>query len=97
MPADSGDRHAALAAAGSAGWQAADPLLPDPQQHSAGCGTSFTVVGPDGLAAAAGCCEHWHGAPDSLDLTWGAARRFQLTVQVGGPDVAAALNELLAR
>ena len=42
-------------------------------------------------------CEHWDGEPDSLELTWGAARRFQLTPHVGGPDVAAALDGLLAR
>ncbi len=99
MRADSSDPLAALAGAISARWQAADPLLPVPQtlQPGAGCGATFIVPGPDGLPVAAGSCEHWDGAPDSLELTWGAARRFQLTAQVGGPDVAAALDELLAQ
>ena len=44
-----------------------------------------------------GACEHWHGDPESLELTWGAARRFQLTARVGGPDVGAALDALLRR
>jgi GNAT superfamily N-acetyltransferase len=99
MPAQSGDALAALAGVVSARWQAADPLLPDPPalQPGAGCGSMFIVAGPGGLPVAAGSCEHWHGAPDSLDLTWGAARRFQLTAQAGGPDVAAALDDLLGQ
>src|SRR4029077_2503921 len=51
----------------------------------------------DGQRAAIGTCEHWAGEPGSLDLAWGAARRFQLTAQVAGPDIAAALDQLLAR
>jgi GNAT superfamily N-acetyltransferase len=99
MPAESGDAVAALAGAISTRWQAADPLLPDLSalQPGAGCGARFIVTGAGGLPVAAGSCEHWHGAPDSLDLTWGAARRFQLTAHAGGPDVAAALDELLAQ
>jgi GNAT superfamily N-acetyltransferase len=53
------------------------------------------LTGADGRPQAVGTCEHWHGAPDSLELTWGAARRFQLAVRVGGPNVAAALDGLL--
>jgi GNAT superfamily N-acetyltransferase len=45
---------------------------------------------------AAGSCEHWAGTPGSLDLTWGAARRFRLTAWTAGPDVAGALDRLLA-
>ena len=70
---------------------AAHPALP------AGCGTELAVTGPDGSAVALGICEHWAGEPGSLELTWGAARRFQLTPQISGADVAAALDELLAR
>ncbi len=63
----------------------------------AGCGAELAVAGPDGSAAALGACEHWAGEPGSLELTWGAVRRFQLTPQVSGPDTAGALDELLAR
>ena len=75
---------------------AIDPLLPAPAVPE-GCGAELTVTGPDGSAAALGTCEHWAGEPGSLDLTWGAVRRFQLTPQITGPDVAGALDELLAR
>ena len=75
---------------------ALDPLLAAPAAP-AGCGTELAVTRPDGSTAALGTCEHWAGEPGSLDLTWGAVRRFQLTPQVSGPDVAGALDELLAR
>jgi hypothetical protein len=78
-------------------WQELDPLLPAPEPLTAGCGSRFTVSGPDGQLAAAGSCTHWEGEPGSLDLTWGAARRFQLTVQIAGPDVGGALAALLGR
>ena len=74
---------------------ALDPLLPAPA-FPPGCGAELVVSGPDGATAAMGTCEHWAGEPGSLELTWGAARRFQLTPQIAGPDVAAALDELLA-
>ncbi len=75
---------------------AIDPLLAVPAVAE-GCGAELAVTGPDGSTAALGTCEHWAGEPGSLDLTWGAVRRFQLTPQVPGPDVAGALDELLAR
>jgi GNAT superfamily N-acetyltransferase len=75
---------------------AIDPLLPAPAVP-AGCGADLAVTGPDGSAVALGTCEHWAGEPGSLELTWGAARRFQLTPQIAGPDVRAALDGLLAR
>ena len=68
-----------------------------PRPVPAGCGAELAVTGPDGSTAALGTCEHWAGEPGSLDLTWGAVRRFQLTPQVPGPDAAGALDELLAR
>jgi len=89
-------------AASAAGERAAtrlaaiDPLLPAPAAP-AGCGAELAVTRPDGSTAALGTCEHWAGEPGSLDLTWGAVRRFQLTPQVSGPDAAGALDELLAR
>lgn len=78
-------------------WRAADGLLPVPAapEPDSQCGAVFAVTGADGRPSAVGACEHWYGDPESLELTWGAARRFQLTARVGGPDVGAALDELL--
>jgi GNAT superfamily N-acetyltransferase len=42
-------------------------------------------------------CEHWAAEPGSLDLSWGAARRFQLSATIAGPDVAAGLGQLLTQ
>jgi GNAT superfamily N-acetyltransferase len=69
-------------------WQQLDPLLPamlpaDPAGHQ--------VTRPGGC----GSCRHWAGVPDSLDLTWGAARRFEVTPRIDGPDVAASLDQLV--
>lgn len=77
-------------------WRAVDPLLPTPGLAVPDCGVKLVVTGPGGSTVAAGWCAHWAGAPGSLDLSWGAARRFQLTAQVAGPDVACALDELLS-
>jgi hypothetical protein len=55
----------------------------------------LTVTGADGPPTAAGTCEHWVGDAESLELSWGAARRFQLPPQIAGPDVAGALDGLL--
>jgi len=76
-------------------WAQIDPLLPSPGRRSPHCGASLVVAGPGGTIAAAGSCEHWADAPGSLDLSWGAARRFQLAVAVADPDVAGALGQLL--
>jgi GNAT superfamily N-acetyltransferase len=57
----------------------------------------IVVAGPDGEPTAIGACKHWEGAPGSLDLCWGAARRFQLSARVAGPDVAADLDRLLSQ
>ncbi|HXP22365.1 MAG TPA: hypothetical protein VN840_22200, partial [Streptosporangiaceae bacterium] len=76
-------------------WQALDPLLPAPRAP-AGCGADLIVAGAGPDPAAIGTCEHWEGAPGSLDLTWGAARRFQLTAWPASPDVAAGLDRLLS-
>jgi hypothetical protein len=90
-------RVAALLGEISARWRAADPLLPEPVAlgPGAGCGVVFTLAGADGELRAVGACEHWHGEPESLELTWGAARRFRLAVLAGGADVAPTLDELL--
>ena len=78
-------------------WRAADALLPAPvlPAPDSSCGAVFTVPGADGQPNAIGACEHWQADPESLELTWGAARRFQLTARVGGPDVGALLDGLL--
>ena len=62
-------------------WRAIDPLLPAPSAPSGGCGAELFVTGPDGQPTAIGFCEHWHGGPGSMELTWGAASRFRLTAQ----------------
>lgn len=84
-----------VSAAAGRRWRAIDPLLPAPSLP-AGCGTRLVVSGAGGRAVAVGACEHWQGAPDSLELSWGAARRFQLTVAVSVPDVADVLDGLLS-
>lgn len=68
-------------------WAGLDRLLPWPEV-------------PDGghilaMPGAIGRCEHWAGAPGSLELAWGAARRFRLDPRVAGPDVRGALDALL--
>ena len=77
-------------------WQAIDPLLPRPAAPQPGCGAALVVAGASGQPAAIGVCEHWEGTPESLELTWGAARRYQLTALTAGPDVGAALDQLLS-
>jgi hypothetical protein len=78
-------------------WQAIDALLPTPDALPDGCGADLTVAGPGGELIAIGTCEHWAGDHGSLDLTWGAARRFELRILAAGPDVPAALDALLGR
>jgi len=77
-------------------WRAIDPLLPAPAAPP-GCGADLIVTGAGGPPSAIGTCQHWAGEPGTLDLAWGAARRFQLTAHVAGADVAAGLDRLLAR
>jgi hypothetical protein len=77
-------------------WHGLDPLLPDPVAPPADCGAGLIVTGPDGQPTAVGACEHWEGKLDDLDLAWGAARRFQLTAWTAGPDMGAALDQLLS-
>jgi hypothetical protein len=45
---------------------------------------------------AAGTCVHREASPESLDLTWGAARTFHLLARLAGPDAVKALDELLS-
>jgi GNAT superfamily N-acetyltransferase len=76
-------------------WQALDPLLPVPSVPAAADGERFTAGSPDAPTAVA-ACGHWQGAPGSLELCWGTARRFELTARVTGPDVTVALDQLLS-
>jgi GNAT superfamily N-acetyltransferase len=78
-------------------WHLLDPLLPAPASLRAGCGAELVVIGPGGTVRAAGSCVHWAGQADSLAVTWGAARQYQLTALVAGPDVREGLDELLSR
>src|ERR1700724_3170892 len=89
MAVRAGHDPSAVTAQVAGRWAALDGLLPVPPP----------LVGGDLLAVpgAAGRCEHWSGAPGSLDLAWGAARRFRLDPQVAGPDVRGALDDLLTR
>ena len=96
MPPVTPDTASAASERAARRLAAIDPLLPAPAVP-AGCGAELAVAGPDGSTAALGTCEHWAGEPGSLDLTWGPVRRFQLTPQIPGPDVAGALDELLTR
>lgn len=76
-------------------WQEADPLLPTPGAPRPSCGEQFTVAGDGGRPVATASCEHWHCPPGSLLASWGALRRFQLTTEIAGPDVAGGLAGLL--
>jgi GNAT superfamily N-acetyltransferase len=89
------DLQAEVIAQVSRRWQALDPLLPGPSIPAAAGGERLTA-GPPRAPAAMGVCGHWAGAPGSLELCWGTARRFGLTARVGGPDVTGALDELLS-
>ena len=96
MPADAGNAAAGFSAQAARRRQAIDPLLPEPGDQRSGCGARLIVAGAGREPAATGTCEHHQGSAESLDLTWGAARRFQLTVRLAGPDAVTALDQLLS-
>jgi GNAT superfamily N-acetyltransferase len=96
MPADAGNAAGGFSAQVARRWQAIDPLLPAGGDQRSGCGARLIVAGAGGEPAATGTCEHHAGSPESLDLTWGAARRFHLTVRLAGPDAVTALDRLLS-
>jgi hypothetical protein len=96
MSVAAGDPRPIISAQAAQRWQAIDPLLPAPGKLPSGCGAELIVAGADGQAAAYGTCEHWEGEPGTLELAWGAARRFRLTTQMAGADVANALDQLLS-
>jgi GNAT superfamily N-acetyltransferase len=78
-------------------WRSLDPLLPRPGPLPSGCGVPLIAAGADRQPAAVAACQHWHGEPGSLDLTWGAAHRFRLTALAAGPRPASGLDVLLSR
>lgn len=80
-------------------WRRVDRLLPTvvPWYTAPSCGVPLIASGPDGRPTAAGRCEHWAGPPQSLDLSWGTARRFRLSAEISGPDVGDSLDGLLGR
>jgi len=89
-----------VSGAASRRLQSLDPLLPAAARLPEGCGTELRVYDSGGQLLAVGACEHWQGPPESLELTWGAARQFRLTAHVAGPagpDVTAGLDGLLDR
>jgi GNAT superfamily N-acetyltransferase len=78
-------------------WQRFDSLLPAPAAMPATGFGHVLVADAGGEQVALGRCNHRAPGPESLDLTWGAARRFELAVQIGGLDVATSLDLLLSR
>jgi GNAT superfamily N-acetyltransferase len=76
-------------------WRAADALLPAARPPEPGCGEQLTSTTGGRLVAAASCT-HWAGQPEALELSWGAAVRFTLSVLAAGPDVSVPLADLLA-
>jgi GNAT superfamily N-acetyltransferase len=76
-------------------WRGIDPLLPPVPPASPHCGAPLVIRAGDGAVIAAGRCEHWVGEPGSLELSWGAGRRFQLSASVADPGVADGLGRLL--
>jgi GNAT superfamily N-acetyltransferase len=75
--------------------QLIDRLLPAQIDVPPGCDQWFSAAGPDGQPVAVARCEHWQGEPGSLDMVWGARRRFRLVPEIGGPGVSGALGELI--
>jgi GNAT superfamily N-acetyltransferase len=78
-------------------WRTIDPLLPAPDDLPEGCSSPLVVNGPDGRPAALGVCRHQRVPDESLNQTWGATHRFQLTPRVKGTDIMPALDQLLAQ
>jgi GNAT superfamily N-acetyltransferase len=81
----------------AARWRAIDQLLPDPFPPGPGpdCGARL-AVGAGGNLAALGACCHVRPDPAGIDLSWGMARRFELSPRILGPDAAGALDRLIS-
>ena len=89
------DTASAVVAQVARRWRQIDPLLPAAGPAAPDCGTTLVVAEHD-AAVAVGRCEHWTAEPGSVELSWGAARRFRLSAAVADPDVTGRLGRLLA-
>lgn len=78
-------------------WRSIDPLLPAPDDLPEGCSPPFVVSGSHGRPEALAVCRHQRVPDESLNQTWGALHRFQLTPRVKGTDTRLALDGLLAQ
>jgi GNAT superfamily N-acetyltransferase len=85
-----------LAAREAQRWHAIDRLLPTRMEAPHGCGAELMVLDTAGRPVAVGTCEHWSAPADSLDLSWGAARRYQLTMRVADLDNPTPLDHLIS-
>lgn len=82
-----------------------DQAFSGPSASPSTCGARLTVSAAGSETSretgrellAVGRCEHWIGAPGSLDLVWGATRRFTLVPEITGPDVAGPLDQLIGQ
>ena len=55
------------------------------------------MSGSDGAVAAIGQCRHYVHDAESPSLIWGNARQFTLRSVLGGPEIAAPLDDLLGQ
>lgn len=78
-------------------WQAADPLLPMPDDLPEGCGAPMVARGANGRPVGLAVCRHQEIPDDSISQTWGTATRFVLTARVGQANAQSALDQLLSQ
>lgn len=78
-------------------WRSIDPLLPAPDDLPEGCSPPFVVSGSHGRPEALAVCRHQRVPDDSLNQSWGAMHRFQLTPRVKGTDTQFALDRVLTQ
>jgi GNAT superfamily N-acetyltransferase len=97
MPLTESDIEREVASHGGLRLAAIDPLLPELTALPSGCGTTFVASTESGTTTGLAGCDHWTGEPGSLDLTWGAARRFKFTSLITGQDIAGALDQLITQ
>ncbi len=95
MPVDDAEVLAEIRPLAARRLRLIDQLAASAGETARSCRQAFTAADAGGRLAAAARCEHWAGRPGSLDLAWGAARRFTLVPHVAGPDVASALSQLV--
>jgi GNAT superfamily N-acetyltransferase len=78
-------------------WQGLDPLLPEPSDLPEGCMAPLLTLGDNGRPVGLGVCRHQYVPADTLAQTWGTATKFVLSVRLRGPDVQAAVDDLLTQ